>query len=451
MDLHGVLARRVFVPLYERRWGVANPALDRELARSQFQDEEQIRDRQLQRLRELLGFAAERSPFYRRRFRDAGFEPGDLKDVADLAGLPLLTKDDIRGHGDQILSEGFDRDRLLRRRTGGSTGVPLHLYWDAGAHTFKSRLTRRHDAWAGHRPGVRRAALWGDTDKQYPWKVRVHKALCERTAFLDTLEMDEARLDDFVDRLRRFRPRALIGHAHSIYFFTEHLVRRGIGDIAFDGIISTAETLSDAERETVESVFGPVVFDRYGCEEVALIASECEAHDGLHVAAEGILVEVLDGDQTTPGRVVLTDLVNRGMPLIRYEVGDLATTRSGTCGCGRGLPRLGRVYGRTSDILFAPDGRRISGISILDTFMIHLEGVKQAQIVQDALDHVQVRVVPSDRYSDDTTAALRATIRQVFGDEMRSTVERVERIEPTPRGKYQFSICEIEDPSVIRS
>jgi phenylacetate-CoA ligase len=204
--------------------------------------------------------------------------------------------------------------------------------------------------------------------------------------------------------------------------------------------------MSDAERETVESVFGRVVFDRYGCEEVSVIASECPAHDGLHVAAEGVFVEVLDGDETTPGRVVITDLVNRGMPFIRYEIGDLATTASGACACGRGLPRLGRVFGRTSDILYAPDGRRISGISILDTFVIHVDGVKQAQIVQDALDHITLRVVPSDAYSDDTAEELRSTARRIFGNDMRCSVERVPRIEPTPRGKYQFSICRIEDP-----
>ena len=108
---------------------------------------------------------------------------------------------------------------MFHRRTGGSTGVPLHLYWDRDANRFKQVITRRHDGWPGYGPGVRRAALWGDTNKSYPLKQRVHKALCERTVFLDTLEMDESTIADFVVQLRRFRPTSLIGHAHSIYFF----------------------------------------------------------------------------------------------------------------------------------------------------------------------------------------------------------------------------------------
>lgn len=451
MDLHGVLARRFFVPFYERRWGVADRTLERELEQRQFCSSEEIQDAQFSALRDLLAFAAHHNPFYRSRFREVGFEPADFRSFEDLGGLPLLTKDDIRGHGDPMISDGFDRGRMFHRRTGGSTGVPVHVWWDGRAKCFKHLLTRRHDAWAGRRPGTRRAALWGDTNKQYPLKVRVHKILCERTTYLDTLEMDESHLDAFVDQLRRSRPETLIGHAHSIYFFAEHLLHRGIDDIGFDGIISTAETLSDAERDTVESVFGPVVFDRYGCEEVSLIASECEAHDGLHLASEGLYVEVLEGDETTPGRVVVTDLVNRGMPIIRYEIGDLATTYGGQCACGRGLPRLGRVYGRTSDILYAPDGRRVSGISILDTFVIHVAGVRQAQIVQDRPEHVLLRVVPSKMFSEETTQHIRTAVRDVFGAEMRCTIELVDRIEPTPRGKYQFSICEIEDPKVVRS
>lgn len=446
MDIHGHLARGLFVPFFEKRWGMAAPQLRRELERGQWLDPEQIRAQQLERLRALLDFAATSNPFYRERLRAVGFAPGDLRSLDDLAGIPLLTKDDVRGNADALISEGFSKDTMTHQRTGGSTGVPLHLYWDDDANRLKFNVTKRHDAWAHHVPGARRAALWGDTNKSYPFKVRLYKTLCERTVFLDTLEMDEAHLDVFVGELRRFRPTALLGHAHSIFFFADHLRRKGIDDVRFDGIISTAETLTDEERKVIEAVFGNVVFDRYGCEELSIIASECEQHDGLHVAAENVHVEVLDGDGNTPGRIVVTDLNNRGMPFVRYEVGDLATVATGTCACGRGLPRLQRVFGRTSDILYAPDGRRISGISILDTFVIHVPGVKQAQIVQDALDHVLLRVVPALDDREAIATGVRNAALDVFGAAMRCDVEFVERIEPTPRGKYQFSICEIDDP-----
>lgn len=444
MDLHALLAQKLLIPWYERRWDVGDGGHLRGLERSQYDPPEQIQARQWQQLRELVAFAGASNPFYRERFRSAGFAPADLREPRDLAALPLLTKDDLRGHGTELISEGYSAAGMFHKRTGGSTGVPVHLYWDADSKRFKRALVKRHDAWAGYRLGTKLAALWGDTEKHYPLRERIYMASCERTLYLDTLVMDEAHMREFVRKLRQFRPPVLMGHAHSLFFFTQYLDDQKIDDIRFAGIISTAETLLPSEREAIERRFGPVLFDRYGCEELSLVASECEVHDGLHVAAEGLYVEVLDGDETTPGKVVVTDLVNRGMPLLRYEVGDLATVREGRCACGRGLPRLGRVFGRTTDILYAPDGRKISGVSILDTFVIHVPGVHQAQIVQETLDHVTLRIVRDERFGPATIDHLAKTVARVFGPAMRHDLEFVEAIAPTARGKYQFTICRVD-------
>jgi phenylacetate-CoA ligase len=196
----------------------------------------------------------------------------------------------------------------------------------------------------------------------------------------------------------------------------------------------------------VEEVFGEVVFDRYGCEEIGLIASECENHDGLHVAAEGVYVEVVDGTESEAGQILVTDLFNRGTPLIRYEIGDLATTRSGVCVCGRGLPRLGRVLGRTSDILCTPEGARISGTSILDTVMSHIQGFRQVQIVQEKLDELTFNVVEGDGLSERSLEVLAEAVRRYFGPSMRHKVVLVDRIPLTERGKFQFSVCKVRGP-----
>jgi phenylacetate-CoA ligase len=279
----------------------------------------------------------------------------------------------------------------------------------------------------------------------------VHRLLCERTLYLDTLDLTDERMLAFAERIRARKPRILFGHAHSIYFLAAFFRSKGVDDIRFKGIISTAETLVPEERQVVEAVFGPVVFDRYGSEEVSLIASECPSHEGLHVAAENLYVEILDDGGTEPGRVVVTDLVNTAMPLVRYEIGDLATWRTGQCPCGRGLPRLGRVYGRVTDFLYAPDGRRISGVSILDTFMIHIPGIKQAQIVQEELDAITIRVLPDSRFDDATRARLDRTVADVFGVAMRHRVELVDAIPRTPRGKFQFTICRVPDAGPRRN
>jgi phenylacetate-CoA ligase len=433
--------------LYQRHHGVKTGAIRRFLMKSQYFPEARIRELQWEKLQTMLRFAYEHNRFYRWRFESVGITLDEIKTPEDFARLPILTKDDIRTNLNNMISDGYSVERLHWRRTGGSTGVPVQLYWDDEANTFKSALAYRHDSWANYLPGDKRALLWGNIPPPSNLKERLYNALYSRAIALDTLKMDPEYMLQFVEEVRRFKPRLLFGHGHSLYFFAQFLREHGITDIRFKGIISTAETLLPSERRLVEEVFGKIVFDRYGCEEVSLIASECEAHDGLHIAAEGLYVEVLDGTETVPGRLIITDLTNRGMPFIRYEIGDLATTKAGKCPCGRGLPRLGRVMGRTTDILYTPDGKQISGVSILDTFVIHIPGFRQVQIVQEKLDEVVFNIVKADDFSDRSLSRLAETVPKIFGPGMKYRVNFVDHIPKTSRGKFQFTVCKIKQPT----
>ena len=133
---------------------------------------------QAQRLGELMEFCYRHNPFHRARMDSAGIVPSDIREPADLARLPLLTKDDIRNAGPRLFSAGYSAENTLHTRTGGSTGVPLHVYVDTEAMNWKYAATRRHNAWAGWHPGDKVAAVWGDTDKGFHWKtwLRFHSA-----------------------------------------------------------------------------------------------------------------------------------------------------------------------------------------------------------------------------------------------------------------------------------
>lgn len=434
------------IPLFNRRFEIHYSEFLETLNVSQYHSVDQIRAYQWSTIRELIEFAYNNNSFYEKHFKVSDIHPDDIKNWDDYSKIPPLTKDHIRNNPDTLISNGYHRDDLVHKRTGGSTGVPVHVYIDQDAMNFKRAATHRHNDWANYLPGMKRAALWGDTDRHYSFRERIYMALCERTIYLDTLKMDDASLMDFVERVRRFRPKSLIGHGHSLFFMAQFMSKHNITDIDFDGIISTAETLSAEERKVVEDLFGKIVFDRYGCEELSIIASECEAHEGLHVCAEGLYVEVPGADEVTPGNLIITDLTNRGMPLIRYEIGDTATVLGQACPCGRGLPRLGRVHGRTSDIIYTPEGNKISGISILDTFIIHIEGFKQVQIIQNEIDFLVFNIVKDGSFCETSMIRLREIVPEIFGPQMRYSTEFVDRIPRTARGKFQFTICNIKDP-----
>ncbi|PWB76159.1 capsule biosynthesis protein CapK [candidate division GN15 bacterium] len=443
MDLLKPVVRHLTFDYFLRRDGYRIEPFVNELAGSQFRSADEIRDLQFKKLLRLLSFCRDHNKYYRERFQQAGFDPSAIKTLEDVTTVPVLTKDDIRSAGDELFSDGYSRGNTMHNRTGGSTGVPLHTYMDIPAVSFKKAATLRHNTWANLTPGDRLAAVWGDTEKRQPLRARIRNRLTDRAIYLDTLKFDEAHLARFVAEIRRYRPPVMMGHAHSIYRFAEYVKSQSITDVSFQGIITTAMVLSEVERKTIESVFNSPVFNRYGCEELSIIASECEAHEGMHVCAEGLFVEVADETEHQPGRIIITDLVNYAMPMIRYEIGDYAFTQPGICGCGRGLPRFKEVVGRTADFLYTPEKKPVFGISILDTFVIHIPGLKQVQIVQDRFEHMDFYVVRDISFSETTLSLLRKNITDIFGRQMQADIHFVEQIAQTERGKYRFSICNI--------
>lgn len=446
MDLLKPIVRYVTDPLYLRRDGYVFRRHSRELEASQWFSAEALAALQARRLNEMLEHCYRHNAFHRARMDAAGVVPSDIRGPADLAQLPLLTKDDIRNAGPQLFSTGYSADNTLHTRTGGSTGVPLHVYVDTEAMNWKYAATRRHNAWAGWRPGDKVAAVWGDTDKGLHWKTWLRSRLQDRAIYLDTLKFSTERLRQFHARMRDFRPTVLMGHAHSVYQFALYCQEHGLRLPPLNGVITTAMTLSELERRCIEEATGARVFNRYGCEELSIIASESEAHSGLHVFSEGLVIEYLPTEVDGEYELVITDLLNQAMPMIRYAIGDVARKAGGACPSGRGLERLARVSGRTADFLYRPDGTPVFGISLLDTYIIHIPGIHQAQMVQNDPYRIEVRVVPTAEFGPQTEQAIQKVVAGEFGADVQAVVSRVARLEQTERGKYRFSVCNISRP-----
>jgi phenylacetate-CoA ligase len=261
--------------------------------------------------------------------------------------------------------------------------------------------------------------------------------------------MDEAAMSRFNHLLTIKRPTMLFGHAHSLYLFARFVAKHSLTTVRPKGIVSTAMVLHDFERKTIEEVFQSKVFNRYGCEEVSLIASECEAHEGLHVNQDTLIVEVVDAaglpvPPGTPGAVVVTDLTNLVMPMIRYKVGDVAVLKKERCSCGRSYPLLTSLEGRIADYVRTPSGEYISGISLTENFAMQLEGVKQLQIVQERIDHLLFRIVANESGVSPQLEQLSCLVAERFGDSMGYDVELVESIQSERSGKYRFCISMLE-------
>jgi phenylacetate-CoA ligase len=422
----------------------------REFQQTQYLSRNRLEQYQTSRLIELLRHAYANCTFYRRRMDEAQFNPSQVESIKQLSTLPVLTKRNIQDFGSELVAGNISPKERVKNQTGGSTGSPLQFFVDRRRFDSRMASTVRHDSWAGLRPGDWRAVLWGarldQLFKKGLWD-RLRNALLYRTVELNTSCIREDDWIGFVSALRSKRPRTLVAYAQSAVLFAKYVIEQNLSDISFRAIITTAEVLMPQDRELLENTFRCKVFNRYGCREVSVIASECEHHTGMHINAEALLVEIVP-DPAIPapaGRILVTDLLNYSMPLIRYEIGDVGILApEQDCPCGRRLPLLAEVRGRTTDFLILPDGRRISGPA-LTLVVADMADVRQVQFVQRSRSRVVLRVVPGKNYNAQTADELRKRLGVYLDQNTTLEIEEAESIASEVSGKYRFVINDMDD------
>jgi phenylacetate-CoA ligase len=417
----------------------------RELEASQWLDAAQLETLRTTRLAALLHHAARHSPWYAAGWAALELDPSQVTSTAELARWPLIDRDTIRAHRHEMRSTA-PGTRLIAKATGGSSGVPLQFDLDTDSNERRMAAWHRGYGWAGAPPGTRQWYLWGvPPDATAEWrkrKVRWYDALYRRTTE-SCFELADAAVERFAASLERTRPHAIVAYTGAIHSFARMLEARGLVPYAPASIVVGAEQLHDFQRETIERVFRAPVFETYGSREFMLIGSECELHNGLHVTAEQLIVELVDADGApvpagVEGDVVITDLTNTGMPFIRYRNGDRAIAATGTCPCGRGLPRLEAVTGRRLDVITTPDGRELPG-EFFPHILKEFSAVQRFQVEQDDPDVVTVRLVAPD-WSEADAARLRREVAAVAGGALQVRVEQVPDIPLTAAGKLKVVV-----------
>jgi len=447
VDVMDWLSRYIFHPLLDFKRGSVRLKTLRTLQRTQWFPREQLEIKQWGRLQDIVKYAYEHCDYYRALLQDHGLDP-NVDSPEAFQRIPLLDKSAISANTSRLIANGFRREGLVSAKTGGSTGKALHIYFDRRWQELRSGDALRANGWANWWPGMKTAAVWGNPPVAANWRDKVLSALIDRTIYLDTMNLSAESMDQFIARWRDYRPQVLFGHSHSIFMLAKYLRERQVGDLRPRGIVSTSMMLLEPERAVIEEVFGCKVTNRYGCEEVSLIASECERHDGMHLNIEHLYIEFLDeaGQPVSPGKegqIVVTDLFNHGMPIIRYRVEDVGVPSDRMCACGRGLPMMERVTGRTADFLKRRDGSRVAGVSLVERTLTAIPGIEQMQIVQERLDQFVVNLVVNDQFGRSGETTLRKELSGVFGEDVEIDLRYGERIKQESSSKYRFSICKV--------
>lgn len=418
------------------------------LKQQQYWPNDKITNLQTEKLNRLITHANKTSKWYQKIIADIGLDLSQHLTPNDLTKFPITTKIDIRENIQDFISSKYNADAMPKAKTGGSTGVSLNLFFDARCQKLRNAAQIFSDSFSGWKPGVRVAAVWGNPPTPRTLKQKIRAFLLDRMIYLDTMDLNPSSMGNFVTRWKQFQPEMIFGHSHSIYIFAKFITEQGIKDLRPKGIVATSMMLLDHEREVIENAFQCKVSNRYGCEEVGLIAVECEKHQGMHINNSHIILECLD-EKNQPvapgqaGKLVITDLNNFGMPLIRYRVEDVGVLSERKCSCGRNTPLLERLEGRVADFLKKPDGGQVAGVSLVERTLTKISGIEQMQLVQEQLHKILINRVKGPEYTLNTDVQLIAEFRLVFDESVNLVIHDVTAIPQEKSGKYRFSICKI--------
>ncbi|HEX7671817.1 MAG TPA: hypothetical protein VF395_19620 [Polyangiaceae bacterium] len=421
------------------------------LEASQWLSPEERSERDVSELRDLLAYAGRNVPYYRELFQKQRFDPRGVSSRADLEALPVLTRDVVRQRYADLVDPAH-LGKNLKKGTSGSTGAPLKFEYSMASECWRQAVKLRGYAWAGYRPGLKTFYYWASVSAARPsLKIRIDRAV-RRETFFDSMRQDPVSRRAALDLLRRTRPSVIVCYTQSCAQFAHWLLDEGLRDWDDIPVICGAEAVLPADRAVLAKAFGPSIFETYGSRETMLIAAECEAHDGMHVQEDNLVVEITrDGTGVAPGEpgdVVVTDLHNYGMPLIRYANGDVAiATAPGRCACGRGLGKIARVEGRRADTLFDREGNTIPGIVFHVLFSdARREIIRQFQAVQSESGAVVLKVVRGREFGDEAFG----TVTRRFSEYLRGlpfSVEFHDTIAPHVKsGKIRTIVVERSTP-----
>ncbi len=442
--------------LYRRTWPRVRSRLA-EYRQTERHDPADISRRSLEAALGVARRAFTLSPYLRSVYRDAGLDVADLRTAEDLAALPILSKDMLRQHADDILCDDTNHGDLIRGTTGGSTGVPSPYFHDDEWWCAATAAAWRGDEWSGWKLGERTASIWGtplseSTTQEMIRRVSEHS---RNFLFLAGFDLAPEQLTRKLDALYRFQPRLVCGYASLLRAAADGILADGRPPLRPLALISSAEPLSPESRAIVEEAFRAPVYDRYGCRELGIVAQECSAHDGMHIISPHVHLEIdVDGRPAEPGetgRILATLLDNDCFPMVRYEVGDLATAaEQRPCGCGIAYPKIAAVQGRQLDVLWTSAGGTLTGV-FFPHLMKEFDWVGSFQVVQDAQGDVEMRVVPDGGVPDvSLQQPLLDAARDALGEGVTVVLRFVDELEHTPSGKIRITQSHYTPPPRTR-
>ena len=399
-------------------------------------DQEVWRWCQFRHVKRILRHAYKNVPYWRKMFDSLSISPDEIRTIDDFSKLPILKKDIFRDQREECEADSWEKYAHTSTTTSGSSGNPLIVRHE--------KLTSRRQRMF-YMDYLRRSGL---TDFRRFAHFFANRPNLLTLGFPSDFLLISKNFDSFCEFLSRERIQAISGMVNYFIQLGEHIER---GKIALDlKFIQTAgENLSLPVRRWLESVFHCPVYNRYGCAEFGCLGIECGSHDGFHINVAHIFLEIVDQngrpiyESDSPGKILVTTMSNKIMPLFRYDMGDFGEWMPGQCQCGLKTPRI-KLSGRDLNFLKLPGGRQFPVLSIIDFLANQYAVIKKFQIIQESLYKITLRVVTTPFYNFQSDLFIIQTIRNMVGEGFLTvTVEITSSIPTLPNGKSRVFISKL--------
>jgi phenylacetate-CoA ligase len=397
-------------------------------------------------LKEQLQKAYQNVSYYQTAFKQRGLDPHRFKTLLELRDYPIIDRDVIQQNESLFLSANFPFEKMPRSHSSGSTGKPLWTYFDKNTWVRKKYLLKLRTRMEcglklGDNVAIFDTVPPAELEARNLIKMFSNPAL--RVKFFSIFEETEKNLNGLI----QWEAHDIDSPPNHLFRIAREMERKKLETPSVKRIFTSSEYLEPSMRKFIEKVFGAEVFDIYGCTEIKEIAWECEKHEGYHINEDDVIVEILhDETPAQPGEIgdiVLTDLRNKAMPLIRYRIGDRGLLVAGDCSCGRSFSRMVPAAGRASEYITTPGGSKISPYRFT-TAIEKTRGLLQYQVIQETLDSITVKVIMNGRNNDKEIIGIQDNIQKILGDDISIHVEICDKITLEKNGKYKVVKSKIE-------
>lgn len=454
LDIRKIIVKYILFPLLNRRNQFFTNI--NSLENSQWLTPEEIVKLQKQKLRRLIAYSIENIPYYKNLLSDNGNI--NINSLNDLQDIPTLSKKQIKENFQNLMNPNIDVNELHKRTTSGSTGEPVTIYRDNNSEYIHSAAGWRFRKWTGHDIGEKYARIWGqplqqNLNNRINFKAKIRQKVnnfVEPIIQLSAFDsISEEAMENFFNKIKNNKINFLIGYATSVFLFAQYVNKHHQGKLKLKSVRTISEMLYKNQREYIEKEFDCKVFDTYGNRENGLIAAECNNHEGYHINAENLIIEIIDSNGNPlpngeSGEIAITDLNNYAMPQIRYLTGDIGVLSQEQCSCSRGLPLLKKISGRSVDMLKLTDGSYIDGSFIFDIISdMFGEDIDRFKIVQnyEGKADLYLKFLNSQPQTEHNLSIQK--LSKLIGEKLSINYHYVEELPLEKSGKHKYIISNI--------